>query len=410
MKKEKTMENGRGIALVCVILFAILVFIENASAIGLTPARTTADFESNLEKTVAFTIINSDSQDMDIKIFARGELADYVTIDGEQSFSMSSRDKSREVRYTVRLPKDLAPGLHTAEVVAMQLPADSTGQTSIKAAVGVATQLYVRVAYPEKYLEGEIKTSGDESQKNFFVEIVNRGKEDISEVSADLHIFDPDGNEVESLETNKIPLESLARKELAASWDPSGKIGKYTLKAVLNYDGKEMLLEKEFTVGRINISSREIFVENFHLGDIAKFNIVVENRWNELLKNVHADLNIRDQQLNSIDTIRTPSYDLFPGAKTTIVTYWDTKNIKEGTYYTKMILYFAGEQKEENIELHVTKDKITVLKSGYAVTEINNPGKDISINKVFTIVITFLILSNVIWFLLIKRILKKRKK
>ena len=57
------------------IVFVLLIFlVGSVSALGITPARTTVDFEPGLRKTVSFSVVNSEGKDMDLIIYPKGEL------------------------------------------------------------------------------------------------------------------------------------------------------------------------------------------------------------------------------------------------------------------------------------------------------------------------------------------------
>ena len=74
------------------------MFVSNVSALGVTPARTTVDFEPGLQRSVTFSVINSEKRDVDIVIATQGELKNNILVHGDK-FSMTSAEESRQVTY-----------------------------------------------------------------------------------------------------------------------------------------------------------------------------------------------------------------------------------------------------------------------------------------------------------------------
>ena len=67
------------VIVVMAFVLALAFMPANAQAIGVTPGRTTIDFEPNLERTVTFRIINNEHKDFRAFVYAEGDLKDYVT-------------------------------------------------------------------------------------------------------------------------------------------------------------------------------------------------------------------------------------------------------------------------------------------------------------------------------------------
>ena len=130
-----------------VLCFALIVVIISvqASAMGITPGRTTLKYEPGAEQTVGFKIINSEKEDFQAVILVQGELNASIAL-SEVSFDMTAGEAERAVSYTFKAPPSLTPGTRSAEIVVMKLPKKSgSGATFVGAAVGVVTQLHVLV-------------------------------------------------------------------------------------------------------------------------------------------------------------------------------------------------------------------------------------------------------------------------
>ena len=160
-------------------MFVVLIgifMISNVFALGITPARTTFDFSPGMSQTVDFSVLNSEHKELNLVIYAKGELADYISLK-ENSAVLSAQQESRQFSYTLDLPNDLSPGLHTADVIALSLPGKSpSSEAYVGAAIAVVTQVYVYVPYPYKYAEADLNIVNAEvgGEAVLIMPVVNR--------------------------------------------------------------------------------------------------------------------------------------------------------------------------------------------------------------------------------------------
>jgi len=207
-----------------ILLIGILFMTSNVLALGVTPGRTTFDFEPGVEKEVAFTVMNSENKDMDLIVLVQGELNQSIAL-SEVSFKMSASEASKTLKYKVKIPAGLSPGQHMSEVVVIQLPGKSeTSEAFIGAAIGVATQISIFVPYPGKYAEAGFNVIGPESDGKitFVIPVISRGNLDLVRVRGTIDIYGALNEKIKTLETNEIQVPSGQRKEIAAVWDASG--------------------------------------------------------------------------------------------------------------------------------------------------------------------------------------------
>ena len=54
-------------------IFVFVVSINLVNAIGVSPGRTTINFESGLQKDVEFTVFNNEKKDMNVVFYVEGE-------------------------------------------------------------------------------------------------------------------------------------------------------------------------------------------------------------------------------------------------------------------------------------------------------------------------------------------------
>jgi len=397
--------HRRKVVLAVIFLFLIIYSISGVLAIGVTPGRTTLDFSPGLKKNVDVTVINSQKSDVELSISVQGELSKSISLK-QTSLKMKSSEEEKKISFEINLPEKLEPGLHTAEIVIKHKSVrEASGQANINTELAVVTQVSVYVPYPGKYIDAQLSITGDEKKKKFVIPIVNRGEQTINSAKAQIQVYDSNGKHLRNIETNSISLEPSAKGELYADWTVNVPKGRYNAKATITYDGNEYLVEKEFDVGEFVLDLMQVFIKDFRLGEIAKFNLVVRNKWNEPISRAYAEMKVFDDDFNEIADVKSATYDIPAGMKTEMVYYWDTKGISPGLYDANIILYYADKKTQQDLQLDVRSDRIDVIGLGRVITsETGSSNKGLV--TILSVIIGFLILVNILWFF----VLRKRKR
>ena len=398
---------NKRIYLVFVLMF--LLFVPFVMGIGITPARTTVNFEPGLEKSVTISVINSESKDVNLVVAVQGDLAEYVTLP-ETSFSISSSQSSKDVKYDFKLPYELSPGLHTAEIVILQLPeAGELGDAFIGAALAVVSQLYVYVPYPGKYAEADLSVLNlDDGNVQFIIPVLSRGDFDLTSVKADIEIFTSLNEKIVTLKTNEIKVLSGERKEVTALLDTSQmNPGPYRAVATLSYDGEIIELERNFNVGKKRLSIESIVVNDFSLGEIAKFEILVKNEWSETVKGTYSQMLVKNDKGELMTDFKSPTYDVESLDKILMTAFWDTAGVKVGTYDASLLLHYEGLTDEQDLKLEVSENNINVVGMGYVISEKKGMFEDNQLLVFLVIGVILLILINIGWFFVLRGKLKK---
>ena len=115
----------------------------------------------------------------------------------------------------------------------------------------------------------------------FIIPVLSLGEENINKASATIDILGPTNEKLATVKTDEKAVESKNRRDLTAKWKADVNPGVYHAVAVVNYDGKLVRVEKNFGVGNLLIDVVDVKVKNFKLGGIAKFEISLENKWNQ---------------------------------------------------------------------------------------------------------------------------------
>ncbi len=403
------MENRSILALIVMIMLLIVILVKPVSAIGISPGTITINFEPNLEREVTFKIINNEEKNLRIELKVEGDLAEYIQL-SERLMAMAPTEKERILSYRINLPENIEkPGTHTTRIIAIELPEGTTSEdTYVGAKVGVISKLFIIVPYPGKYAEAKIDiTSGNINETTqFLLEVYNFGTEDIQKAKASISILDPQNKTIATIETNERSINSKDIKKLSASWI-ADRIGVYKAIATLNYDGEEATVEREFYVGNLYIELLDVRVTNFNLGDVAKFEFDVENQWNNLVKNVFAEVIMRSQSGEEIGEFKSTSSDLPPLANDTIVAYWDTSSIEVGDYLSTIAIGYAdGKRTEKEFSAKISLNSIELTQIGATGRVITTTT---SRNYIIFTIIGLITIFNILWFAYFKKKFRKEK-
>jgi hypothetical protein len=391
-----------------IILIGLVVF-QNISALGVTPGRTSLNFESGLSKQIPFSVLNTENKAMDVIFVVKGDLAQYIVF-SESGAHFNSGEQSKSFSYTLNLPASFEkPGKYQAEIFVLEVSkADLELVTSVGGSVAVISGLEIYVPYPNKYAEAEMNVIENNGKITFVIPVINRGKLDIINLKATIDILDGTGTKIMSIESNTETLNSLERKELYAEWTPGVNPGRYKAVAAVRYDDEITSVYKEFNIGEMFLEILEIIVKDFELGSIAKFNALVENKWSSDLKDVFLNILVYNNEGEIMADFKSPTYDVDALGKSELVAYWDTAGVHEGTYEGKLILKYGEKSTEKNIEMKISQYNLEVVGfTGHVL--VKGAGGKLNTNVILILIVGVLVVANIVWFVLIRRILKKRK-
>lgn len=406
------MKNINKLGLVLISIILILALARDAAALGISPGRKTIDFESNLEKEITLTVFNTEHKDLTAAIFVRGELGDYIQLQ-ETQLKFSSGDSEKSFNYRIKLPEKIdRPGQHYAEIVIREISDAEEGKDIvIGALVAVVSQLEVKVPYPGKYAAAnlDVVNAKPNEEVKLFIMVNNLGEENIENTIAKITIFNKKNKEVAQISTDAKPISSKERKELTANWIANVSLGDYKAVAVVSYDNLEATAESNFVIGDFFIKPLDISVKNFKLGQIAKLNILVENLANREIKDAAAQLVLFDENENKITDVKTAPIGIDASSRKEIIAYWDTENVREGTYVGKIILSYEGKTAERQIRTVVKETEIKTEIIGITAFAVDVPegGLKQDTGFLWAVIIIVLVLSNIGWLIYYKKFRKK---
>lgn len=393
-------------------IFVFIISINLVNAIGVSPGRTTVNFESGLQKDIDFTVFNNENKNMKVLFYVQDDPLNIVQLYEDETM-FKSTDGSKAFKYKVKLPKEIKkPGAYDINIVAREVPMQQEeGAITVGATAAVISQLRVLVPYPGKYLDVSIRISETDQDEpmTFIIPVKNLGTETINKAEGTLKIISSSN---ETIETIKIqPVESLSPTksvQLVAVWDTSKvKVGKYLAKLVVNYDGNFAEAEAVFSYGQTYIDVLDVYVKDFKLGQIAKFNILVENKYSEDIKEVYAVMDIFDEKDDQVTSIKSANQMVKSGVKEELIAFWDTVDTKEGAYDASLKVFYLDRFTEKQLRAFVSLNSIKIDFVGVTARAVSVDSA-LKNNSLMMFIIFVLVVVNIAWFVYFKRRDKKK--
>lgn len=387
-----------------------IFMISSVYALGVTPGRTTIDFEPGIQKTVSFEIVNSKGENFEVTLSADGELSNYIDIESDKIFVLSS-EELKMVSYNINFPESLEPGMHKGRIIISEVPEEVDGDDSyVSAMLAVATQIYVNVPYPGKYATSEmdIRNANEGEDVRFIFPVTNKGEFDLTSVRANVDIYNSLDEKVSSFNTTSIAIPSGEKKEIIHKWGADVPIGEYHAIATVIYDEGEINLNGTFDVGSRDLELQEISVNSFVLGEIVKLEMLVESKWSEPIDGAYIRAIIENDLGDVVSNFESGTYSVEPLTKQVFVSFWDTAGVEVGSYDAEVSINYGNKSSRKNLEFQVEDNKLTIIGLGYVIST-GVEGSN-SLVKVLVIVIVMLVLINLVWFLWVRKRLPLLKK
>jgi len=371
MRMKKTKANK--ILLLTALLILLIITMNCASAIGVTPGKATIPYPDGLDKTFSFTVLDSEDSDGDgnenandgpgFEISTKGELGKYIEIDNSPASLYPYRESNKfyyQLNMNDSVIANLTPGEHLGEIVIRKKVDDEIFAVAIPS---VVHQVVFFVPYPAKYLQSRIEIL--EADKNetteFLIPIVNLGEEKIEGVFGNITIYDKQGAEIlGNVVTNLASLETMERKDLNAEWENTVDSNIYLAEIKLMYDDEAVVYHEYFKVGKVFLDVSDILIENFELGNIVTFHLLADNQWGEDLNNIYASMKLYGSNGNLAYEVKSPVTDIKAYERKRIPVYWDTTGVEEGTYHGKLIVYYDLYHTEKNLYVEIFDKDIRI--------------------------------------------------
>ncbi len=384
------------------ILFVFILILPGVLAVGISPGRVNIKFEPSEVVNSKVNLVNSGSSAEEFFVFSRGELGQAVFI-GEPRILVPAGE-TVGVDYEVRLPGELSPGLHLADLVVVPASQIEIGGNSIGAVTGVVQQIYVSVPYPGTYLETELLVGeGLENEyMKFSVAAENQGTQPLS-LTGVVRVYDQSENLIGEVLLQDRTIGPGNRWLFEGWWPANIRPGRYTAISYLGSEDESWENEKVFLVSEPQIIVKEVDVKNFRYGEIVPLEIIIESNWNDGLSDVHGEV-VLYRNGERLKEIKTSSVDIqsFEGGKLTA--YLDTSGLEPGNYEADVFIWVNGKPTVSKIEIELDETQMRVIGGSYSLSR--RASWEIYALAGFGIAV----LLAIIWFFFLRRRLHVKKK
>lgn len=335
------------------LVFLFFFLLSSAFALGITPSRTELDYAPGSVKELSYTIRGDVGTE--IEVIKQGKLSEYIEVTSPGNFTLDGTGAGRiSIKFT--MPELSEPGLHEGLIGAQEgIP---VGVGGVVARVAVLSQIWVRLPYPEKYLDfwfEAAKQVATDSMMQFVVKMTNRGLT-VEHISGAIEIFDSLGNSIAIIPmTTASNLAFGQSSKITADWSTAGvKAGNYRAVTTVNYDEKTKVFEHWFTVGEMRLEIVNVNASQFLKDSIGKIPITVSSKWNDELKGVYATIDISSAGKH-ITQLQTPTKTVGSWATEKLETYWDTAGLPLGSYTADIIVYYADKTTSTKKQLKIVE-------------------------------------------------------
>lgn len=344
------------------LLLLMLILLPTVYGIGIAPAYHEIFFEPGNEMEMSFRVINNERKEMDVMIYSKGELSNSIEIPSKIHIRNDELEKT--VDYSLILPLKMAPGENILSIYVVESNLEDADIDIVKTNLGVVYKLKVYVPYPGEYLQGMMFIEGTKQGEivTFTLGLNNLGTEKLNDIKGAILIKDAKGRGVSQIITSTTSLSSNEKGKIIGEWK-SAENGKYVAQAIVSYNEEVLLIEKELEIGEAQITIKDIRVVRFKLGDIARLDILLENSWNEEIKNVQTKTVIFDEASNEISSFDSSPIDIGTQSIKEVPSYWETQEVQPGKYILNIVLDYMDKKKEKSYEIAVDEDSLVFLDS-----------------------------------------------
>ena len=409
---------NNSIAKIAIISSMILLILSTgALAIGIKgPVKYFEVFTPNKQIVLEYEVLsNMPSMDVSVGTEAPPGMESYISAD-TTGFFLKNGD-THPLTVTMNLPAEIQqPGPHEFFVIAGESPPKMRGQ-SAAASGAVKSKIIIFVPYPGKYVEGEFDAPSVKEGEEMAIDLIlkNLGGENINRLSANVEIYDHEGNVIEKLQAyepgNKNDFEMTIAAEqtrkMYVDWTPAvGLKGAFDATAYVKFDDKETTVNGTFIIGYKDVEFLNT-TPVLYKGGVTEYHVLINSLWNEPLEDTYIDVVIKNSSGSDIDNLRSSKFDLRPLSQITYKTFLNTETMPLGNYSANIKFYFGDRFGRQLLSEHDATFEL-VERIRPANEQPFQFGNMIMI-IVLIIVILLIIGGNVFFFMFMKKKKKERR-
>lgn len=312
------------------LILLLLVLLPSVLSLGIAPARKIVTFQDQKQESLSYTIVNNEQRDITVMLDVQGPLKEYIELP-TQPIRLQANEKTKKISLKLAhqipdQPNQNKYGLIYSDIILQEVPPEFTGQTQITLTPSIASELILRVPYPDKYLESHLIIIPEKNNILFSIPVHNYGSLPLQNVTASIQIRDFQTNLIKRLTTQSTTLRVNDQQTLSAIWSPMFN-GTNLAIVEVSYDDQNQIHQKIFDVGLPSFKLLELKTPQFSLGKINELLFFIHTDWNGQIENVHADIQILHQG-NVIHQGSTIPFSIELG--TNAIQYlWDTENLDD---------------------------------------------------------------------------------
>jgi len=377
------------------MLVSLLLIVSSVHAIGLSPAKQEFIYDGNPMHGY-LRIINSEDKPMRAMIVVDGPLSDYIEID-KKVLEINPHDSVR-IDYKIKTPIDLGPGRVESKIIVLHLPEGE--KSTVFAMLAVTQKVVINFPYPEEYIDTKIAISAPNYKQPvvFSISFTNLGSRS-SEAYAEIVVRSSTNEELFRAETERVIVGGGETKRVTQSWKALNP-GNYNLEVTVRYGNNVKKYSRIFHVSGDEIIIKNLEVEDFRLGGIARMKINIESNTNVPLRNIFGVINISDERGALLATVKTSPIDLEPFSEAVLTGYWDTQDFKQGNYDFLVSINYGIDTAKKIFKAYVGIDSVSFenLPTGQVVREGGS-----NYIALLAVIVLVLIAINIYWLLYIKK-------
>mgnify|MGYP001566083892 CR=1 FL=1 len=336
------------VAVFFIIFGMVIIFnINNVNAaLGITPGVMEVDFQPNANFFVNFRVL-SVAPDQNLTVYSTGDFAEYVTFDktnltGGEGFTAY-----------INLPeKANRPGKNKLFIRVGEVRSTEGG---IGARLEVGALIVIKVPYPGKYADissFSVDNVNENEPVSFNAEVESLGSEPV-DVMSNVEVYS--NNKIfESLFLGSKTIQNQAKDSFSKVSEKIYKPGVYNATLTVNYGDEKRVLKSDvvFKVGTMLVDIVD-WTSKVNKSGIRAFDIEIESKWNNDIRDIYAEVNVTDYNGTSVDFFKTPSVELKKWEKITLKGFFNAENLLEGTYKAKIKLFYDGKITEKIVDVKV---------------------------------------------------------
>jgi hypothetical protein len=326
------------------LLFVVVSLSLVSASLGISPPKLKYDFSPGETIEVTFRVY-SDHPDRTYSFDIVGDLKDYVVLSTDKLVG------GGEFKAFLTLPDNLSkPGENNA-IIWVKEGASSTGG-ALGTSLNVGGIIIVFMPFPGKYAEVSMSVPNGNVNELIpvWTNVVSKGEDEIT-VDVKMNFYNDKNELIDKIQFTPVNLKTNEERIFQSELNTDGyKAGTYWAESVVDYGEGINKVNRTFRVGSLFVNVTN-FTQELPLGGIKKFNVDIESKWNDPIREVFAIVNIT-REGESFADFQTPSVSLAGWEIKRLEGFIETDGL-ESEYDSEIVLHYSGQTTVVNGKLKI---------------------------------------------------------